>query len=352
MAEKTEKPTPKRLREARKRGEVVKSKDVGSTLVFIVLVGLLAPAGGYYWRHLSAIANLPQQMLAESAPEERFAWLIEKLFTEFVLLSAPVVGLALAAGVLGGFAQVRALFSTEPIVPKMDRLNPAAGLKRLFSTRNLIDVLLTILKVLLLGVIVYWVVRASIGAAVQGAYLTPLGIQTLGLELLAPIFGWAAVVYCVMAAVDYVHQRYEFMKQMKMSIEELRREHKDMEGDPMIKGKRRGLMRELATSNMLEQVRKASVVVVNPTHIAVALYYETGKTELPVVVAKGEDAMAQRIREIAEQENIPILQNVKLARQLYASTPLDHYIGKDLLQPVAEVLRWVKKLHERRKGDN
>jgi type III secretion protein U len=253
------------------------------------------------------------------------------------------------AAALAAFVQVRAVFSIDPVIPKMERLNPVEGLKRVFSTRSVIGVALMIVKVLLLGGIVYAVVRSAVGVAVKAPYLDAMQIRSLIGSMLTPVFAWSAVVYCLMAAIDYLHQHYEFMKQNKMSIDEVRREHKDQEGDPLIKSKRRALYQELSTNRMMDNVRKASVVVVNPTHIAVALYYEMGKTSLPVVVAKGADGLAARIRAVAEAANVPVLHNVKLARELYESIPLDHNIGTEHIDAVVEVLRWVKRLHESRR---
>jgi type III secretion protein U len=348
VEEKTEDPTPKKLQDARDRGEVVRSADVPSSLVYVALIALLALGAPYFWVHINQLAGLPKEMIDGGSFEQRLPWFVERLLIEFILLCLPPVVLAFGVAMLGGFLQVKAVFSLEPITPKMERLNPVEGLKRLFGTRSLVGVLLMVVKCTLLGVIIFLVVRGSAAAVVKAPYLSAMDIRSLAASLLTPVFAWAAVVYLVMAAADYLHQHHEFMKQNRMSIDEVRREYKDMEGDPLIKSKRRELFREISMNRMMDNVRTASVVVVNPTHIAVALYYEKGKTGLPMVVAKGEDALAARIRAAAEAANVPILHNVKLARQLYASTPLDHYIHEDLIEPVAEVLRWVKRLHESR----
>ncbi len=348
MEEKTEKPTPKKLRDARDRGEVVRSQDVTSSVVFVAVLVLIALGGPYFWLHLQRLAELPKRMLEGGAFEQRLPWFLERLQIEFVMLGLPLIVMAFFAAAFAAFMQVKAVFSLDPILPKMERLNPVEGLKRLFGTRGLIGVLLMVVKTIFLGAIIFVVVRGAAAAVVKAPYLSAIDIRSLAGSILTPVFAWAAVVYFVMSAVDYLHQHYEFTKQNKMSIDEVRREYKDMEGDPLIKSKRRSLFREISMNQMMENVRKASVVVVNPTHIAVALYYERGKTGLPMVVAKGEDALAARIRAAAEAANVPVLHNVKLARQLYESTPLDHYIGDDLIEPVAEVLRWVRRLHESR----
>ena len=349
MQEKTEQPTEKKLRDARDRGEVVRSADVVSSAVFVVLLALIGLGGAYFWAHLREVALLPNKLIAAGNISERLPWFFERLLTEFVLLSLPLIVAACFTAGLAAFFQVRSVFSIDPVIPKMERLNPIEGLQRIFSTRGVIGVALMIVKVLLLGGIVFFVIRASVGVVVKAPYLDAAQIRTLAGGILTPVFAWSAVVYCLMAAIDYLHQHYEFMKQNKMSIDEVRREYKDQEGDPLIKSKRRALYQELTNNRMMDNVRKASVVVVNPTHIAVALFYEAGKTGLPVVVAKGADGLAARIRAVAEEANVPILRNVKLARDLYESIPLDHNIGSEHVDAVVEVLRWVKRLHESRR---
>jgi type III secretion protein U len=348
MSEKTEPPTEKKLRDARERGEVVKSADLTSAVVFVVALAVLALGGAFFWAHLREMANLPYEHSEDPDFARGLPRFFERLFGGYALLCAPVVLAAFVAGVAGCFIQVRGLLSFDPVLPKLERLNPVEGLKRLFSTRTFISVALMIFKVLLLGSILFFVIRASVGVVVKAPYLSAIDIGNLSVSLLTPIVVWAAVVYFMMGAADYLHQHYEFMKQNRMSIDEVKREYRDMEGDPLIKGKRRALAIELSMNQMMDNVRKANVVVVNPTHIAVALYYEAGKTGLPVVIAKGQDGLAARIRAVAEQANIPVLHNVKLARQLYESTPLNHCIDEEFLEPVAEVLRWVKRLHAER----
>jgi type III secretion protein U len=228
-------------------------------------------------------------------------------------------------------------------------MDPVQGFKRIFSSRSLIDLIKNLFKIALLGTVVWIVIKNSIDQAVKLPYLPVSGIPILAFELLKDIFIWTAVIYAIMAAVDYVHQKYQFTKENMMDKQEVKREYKDQEGDPLIKGKRQELFRELAFNSMLQRARKASVLIVNPTHIAVAIKYEPGETPLPLVIAKATDDKALLLRKVAEEENIPILRNVKLARELYESTPIDHYVVTELLEPVAEVLKWVKRLHQQKK---
>jgi type III secretion protein U len=154
--------------------------------------------------------------------------------------------------------------------------------------------------------------------------------------------------YVAIAGFDYFFQRYQYIKQLKMSKDEVKREYKESEGDPQIKGKRRQLHQELLANDTMQRTRKATVVVTNPTHLAVAIYYDEKDNVLPTVLAKGEDHLAQRMKAVAREEGIPIMENVPLARALYANVPVDRYIPSDLIEPMAEVLRWVKELNEGR----
>lgn len=346
--EKTEKPTEKRLRDARERGEIPHSKDLTSGIEFLALLLLLIFGGRWLWSHLSYLTEL-----ATKIPQDDFLthwrWLIGELLREFLILSAVPLLLAVSVTILAGGLQNSFLFTFHPLIPKWERLNPVEGFKRLFAMRNVIEALKNIAKIILLGFIVWIAVRDSIDAAVKLPYLDPTAIGVMTFELLKTIMIWSAAAYLGMAAVDYAHQKYEYTKQNMMSKDEIKREYKDQEGDPHVKGKRKELFKEMAFNGMLQRARKASVLIVNPTHIAIAIRYEPDVTPLPMVIAKAVDDGAMRLRKIAEEENIPILRNVKLARDLYESTPLDHYVVTELLEPVAEVLKWVKRLHEQRK---
>jgi type III secretion protein U len=348
--EKTEKPTPKKLQDARKKGEVVKSKEIVSTLEFIALLGVLWLGGKYFTEKISNVLDIALEQIPRRPDQQLpLTALIERFISETLWIIIPFVVVALVAGVAGGFAQVRALFSVEPIMFKVERMNPATNLKNLFSTRQVYELVKMVLKTGLLVGVLYMLTKDFFAPALKTIYLSHADISNVAAKMLLILFGWAAVVYVVMAAVDYGHQFYEFMKQQKMSVDEIRREYKDMEGDPYIKGRRKQLAYEMLEEPMLQKASRASVVVTNPTHYAVALYYKPGQTDLPVVVAKGQDATALRIREAARKAGVPIMENKLLARQLYAQVPLNEYIGEDFVEAVAEVFKWIKRLHQDKK---
>jgi type III secretion protein U len=341
--EQTEKPTPKRLRDARKDGDIAKSRELTSTalvLCWLLLAWLGAPLVA---RHLLELfqGSLDAVERADHGPMPPL-WLpaLETLF----LVSLSLLLAAAFIGLLVEFLQVGALFAPKRVTPQAERLNPAEGIKRMFSQDNLIEVVKSVFKTTALGVIfilVLWRVlpdflRLPLGQPRDLGAAHWHGLMWLGI--------WTVCVFSLLAVLDAGYQRYAFVKKMRMSRRDIRQEMRDSEGDPFVKGRRRQLHQEWAQRNMLEAVRKSSAVVVNPEHIAVAILYEPGTTELPVVSAKGEDYEAQLIREAAEQAGVPIMRNVELARGLHENVGLDEYISAEFFQAVAELLRWAQTI--------
>lgn len=342
---KTEPPTQKRLRDLRKKGQVARSPDVSATVAVVAGVIFFAVGGSYLLDRLKGI--LDQAARADfnslSEPQVLLQW-TQDVLTTAAWLVLPFVAILVAVTALAGFLQVGSVFSLEQIKPQLSRLNPVEGIRRLFSLRNLVELLKLIVKSVVLAVVVALLVRHFLPTLLRSHWLQVGSIMPLALRFFE-VLAWSALAcFIAIAAFDVWFQNWDYRRRNRMSIEEVRREYKEMEGDPHIRGRRRQLHREVNTSNMLQNVRKAKVVVVNPTHVAVALYYEPGETELPVVVAKGEGDLAQQIRRIAEEEGIPILRNVDLARRLQASAPVDQYIPDELIEPVAAVLRWVRQI--------
>jgi type III secretion protein U len=260
----------------------------------------------------------------------------------------PLLGVSVAFAVLVGGLQTRGMISMETITPKFERINPGQALRNLFTVRQLLELGKMLVKtVLLLGLLGYFIC-ISLGTIVTAVYAPVADVLRMGSVLVWRLMGWAAVIYAVTAVLDYAHQFYEFMKKQKMSIEELRRDLQETEGNPHIKNRRRSLRRELISSHSSSRIAPASVVVVNPTHVAVALYYKAGKTPLPRVVAKGADAMALHIRAQAERDGVPVREDRALARRLFREVAVDHYIKEELIDAVAAVFRWVRLVEESR----
>jgi type III secretion protein U len=236
----------------------------------------------------------------------------------------------------------------EAAKPSLKKLNPAAALKKMVSVKNFIDFGKNILKVLILGLLVFLVVRSGLGDLIRSGYCGLTCSVPVFSSLVIQIIVYSMAVFIIAAGTDYALERWQFIKGMKMTKDEVKREYKEMEGDPHIKGRRRQLARELLTSDSVQAARHASAVVTNPTHYAVAIRYERSEAPLPLVVAKGENLVARQIIEVAEAFDVPIMQNVDLARALYVTAEVDQLIPSELIEPVAEVLRWVRKLARER----
>ncbi|MTW12637.1 EscU/YscU/HrcU family type III secretion system export apparatus switch protein [Pseudoduganella eburnea] len=344
----TEQPTSKKLRDARKQGDVWHSKDVGATASIVLAQVLFALGGTSLVERLGAMltrtAGASFNALDDTAT--LLAW-TRDLLTEAACICAAVALLMAALAALTGWLQAGAVFSLEPVMPRLSRLNPVEGAKRLFALRNLVGLVKLAVICIALAAVLWWVAHATLPALVRAQWLPVGGLLPLAGKIIGQMAWMVTLAFVAMSVFDIWFQRMEYLKRHKMTKDEVRREAREMEGSPEMRGMRRRLHHELGMGNMLENVRKANVVVVNPTHIAVALYYEAGVTDLPLVVAKGEGHIAQAIRDIAQEEGIPIMRNVKLARGLHAAVQLNTHIPDEFLEPVAEVLRWVRDFHGR-----
>ncbi|MEV8520863.1 type III secretion system export apparatus subunit SctU [Dyella marensis] len=347
--DRTEKPTPKRLRDARKEGDVHKSRELTSTVLVLawllmVMLGMpliRARLAGLFDTTLAGLNQPFGQALhtVGLATLEAFLW-----------LTLPFLLGAVAVGVMVEFLQVGPVFAPKKLKPDASRLNPAEGIKRLFSQENLVEVIKAIAKSGLLIGLFAWVLFALIG---QFALLPQAPPEMLGEA------HWVAVkrlatgvifVFFFVSVLDAFYQRYAFTRKMKMSRRDIKQELKDNEGDPMVKGRRRQLHQEWAQQNTLAGVRSASVVVTNPTHLAIAIRYQQGEDDLPVIVAKGEDHEAALIRQAAEEAGVPIMRNVMLARGLYEKVEVDEFLPSDFFEAVAELLRWAESIRDSRDG--
>lgn len=344
---KTEQPTPKRLRDARKKGQVASSKDVVSAALMVALMAFIWMGADDYYRKLEEVMLLPVPYINSGLG---FRNSLDDVLMGLVILMfqliAPPLGLVIIVAIVANVGQFGLLLSLTSIIPELKKLNPLQGLKKIFSLKNLIESAKSILKIALLSWLLYLVIRKHIADLLQLPYCGLECIPVLLAALMADLAVNAAAAFIIIAGADFAFQRFQFTKQNKMTKDEVKREYKEMEGDPRIKSKRRHLHREMMTQNMTNSVRKSTVVVTNPTHLAIALEYREGSTPLPVVRAKGENLMAKRIIEIAREEGIPIMENVPLAHALHEQASVDDYIPADLITAVAEVLRWVAQLEQ------
>jgi type III secretion protein U len=343
MSEKTEQPTPKRLREAREKGQVCKSREVGSTAVLLAVFGVFLGAGAFIWETLLGIfeASLRamHQPYAVALPNAA-----GEVFSSGLQIVGVVLGTAICAGLAANLIQIGVSISVKAVLPSLDKVNPSQWFKKTFALKNVVELVNIVAKTLVMGIVVTIAVEDNLGLLLSIPHGGIGGIAPVAGSLFAAFISKVAPVFLVLSALDYFFQRRQYLKGLMMSKYEVKREYKEMEGDPQIKGKRRQLHQEMAMSNTLANVRKAQVVVTNPTHVAVALVYDEKKTPLPVIAAMGEGLLARRIVEIAREEGIPIMRNVPLARALLQDGAENEYIPADLIRPVAEVLRWAQTL--------
>ncbi len=347
--DRTEKPTPKRLRDARKDGDVPKSRELTSTalvLAWLLMMMLCMPfirarLEGLFGTVLSDLGQPFAQSLRHSgvAALEALLW-----------LTVPFLLGAVAIGVLVEFMQIGPVFAPKKIKPDASRLNPVEGLKRLFSQQNLVEVIKAVAKSALLVGLFVWALYALIGQFVRLPYAPPEALGEAHWMAVRRLAAGVIFVFFLVSALDLFYQRHAFMKKMRMSRREIRQELKDNEGDPMVKGRRRQLHQEWAQQNTLAGVRRASVVVTNPTHLAIAIRYAPGEDDLPLIVAKGEDHQAALIRQAAEEAGVPIMRNVTLARGLYEQVEVDQFLPNEFFEAVAELLRWAESMREARDG--
>jgi type III secretion protein U len=344
--EKTEQPTDKKLRDARQRGQVTKSADVTTTIVTLFV--LTATAALFH----SGVKNFQDLFsaglaVANDDAAAAFGMITGKSLQTLLSLVLPL-GLACIVGVLAGsYLQVGFLFAFEAMKPDLNKLNPVEGVKKIFSLKNLMEFVKSLLKVSVLSILLYYIIKDSIDPLMK-LPLTDISsvpdiFEKMFLLFLLPFMG----VYIVVAAADYFLQRFLFMRDMKMTKDEVKREYKQQEGSPEIKGQRKSLHREMINEDTVGKTKNATVLVTNPTHYAVGLYYEAGKTKLPIVTVKGVDSLAFRMIEVAEDNQVPVVQSARIARHLYDNVNLNDFIPNEMLAPVAEILKWVQTLPKR-----
>ncbi|MDO7788380.1 flagellar biosynthesis protein FlhB [Desulforamulus aquiferis] len=342
--EKTEQATPRRLQEARRKGQVAKSADLNGA-VLLLITGLFAllykdtmvnKTQMYLYTHFNSFVMTHQP---DSRLPEILISFILNVFTIFIPLF--IVLMVVALGI--NLAQVGFLFAPEAIKPKFERINPVGGLKRIFSTRSLFELFKSLLKVIIIGWVIFAGVKGELPNLLAIYHSPPRTVLSQVLAIALKILMWGAVVYFCLAVIDLMYQRYAFKKEMRMSKQEVKDEFKQTEGDPQIKSWLRRRQRQLMMNLVRKEVPEATVVVTNPTRFAVALRY-LPDMEAPIVVAKGTEQMAKYIREVAQENSVPIIENVDVARFLYANVEVGQSIPIEMYQAVAEILAMVYRL--------
>jgi type III secretion protein U len=345
VSEKTEEATEKKLEDARKKGEVAQSRDLSSAFAFgFALLAMIASASSAD-NHLRKIIASSIEVV-QGTPEEGMTVLYERMYamaTDGLIVVGPIIAAAIIGSLVGGVAHVGINISFEPLTPKFDKLDPVSGVKRIFSLKSLFEVGKSIVKAIFIGWVLYSLVRSVTPLMVRTTYGSPESIGQSAWAALIHLFQVCAALFVVLGVIDFVVQRLLFHKDQKMTKDEVKREYKQSEGDPQLKGERKAIAHEIAFSDPAPAVATANAVVVNPTHYAVALRYAPEEYGLPVIVAKGVDADAARIRELAKELGVPIIGNPELARALY-KVSTNAAVPEPLLEAVAIVLRWAEQI--------
>ncbi|MDP2715616.1 flagellar biosynthesis protein FlhB [Rheinheimera sp.] len=349
--EKTEQPTPKKLQDAAEKGQIARSKDLGTAFVLIgsaaailvfgkmLAVGILDVGQRMLQLNPKDIFETNSMFTAWGAVGERLAPPLAGIF--LIILIAAFIGNTL----LGGFN-----FSWQAAGPKLSKMDPMKGFKRMFGLQAFVELLKSILKVIVVVGIAYLLLKMYFFDIMALSLMSePNNIES-ALYFLAWLFLGLCASVSVIAVVDAPYQKWNHIKQLKMSLQEIKDEHKNSEGDPQIKARIRRTQMQMSMKRMMQEVPKADVIVTNPTHYAVALKYDQGKFRAPVVVAKGVDEVAMHIRKIGNEHKVPVIESPGLARSIFYTTQLDHPIPEQLFAAVAQVLAYVYQLKMYKKG--
>lgn len=347
MAEKTEKATPKKLRDARKKGQVAKSKDFPSAFTFATAFALIVVSATFFFRSLAGFMVTCFSSIKESSR------LVAQIPT-FILLaievifdtSLPFMALISIVGVLVNFLIVGPLFSMQAMKPDIKRLNPITNLKGMFKIKTFIELLKSIAKIAGAVILIYSVVFDSLPQIISTAGTPIMGAAIVFSDFLVKVAVRVGLFFLVVAIADLVFQKKNFAKEMKMEKFEVKQELKDTEGNPEIKGKRRQIQQELAYQEGPRSVKRARAVITNPIHIAVALEYEAEEQPAPKIIIMGKGITADNMLKVALEFDVPIIRNVTLAQELYNKGQVGHYVPEETYEAIAEVLKWLNQLEK------
>lgn len=344
--EKTEQPTPKKIRDAREKGEVFKSKDLVQALLFMTAAAVLVAGGPSYVSQLHDLMKqfFQPEVMRGDMPLDAVLSRLGYAWSKFMLLSTPLLGALLIVAAAGNFLQVKALFAPKAITPKFEKLNPLNGFKNtFFSAKSYLELAKTLIKFAVVLWLLWSTIRGALRDIVPTAGMRLDHTATLAARLMSDMLYKVGAVFVILGAADFMLQKKMYTKKMMMSKEEVKQEYKEQEGDPHVKHMRKHLFQQLAMGSVTHNVPKATAVVANPTHLAIALQYDEATMQAPKVTAKGQDSMALKIIEIAKEHKVPVIRNIALAHSLF-DLEEGHEIPEDLYEAVAEVLNFVYQL--------
>ena len=342
-----------KLRKAREQGQVVKSKDLSTALAIIVMFSAIYALSPLIWGQLTALFTIIYEQIPNKHLDEiGYAYLFTKTVIPTALILLPILVLASIMGILGDLIQIGPLFTTKPMEFNAEKFNPTKYFKNLMSPKTLFDLFKNIAKVIILGIIGYMVYKDHFEdilmlAAIDNHFAIMIQFGALMLDFVIK----AGIAFLIIAAADYGVTKWKFLQDQKMSFKEVKDEYKNSEGDPNVKAALRQRRQQLLQQKMMDAVTTCDFVVTNPTHIACAIKYDAKKMESPMLVAKGTELFAHKIKEIAREHNIPVIENPPVARALFRLVEINRQIPPDLYKAIAEILIFVYKLKKTTKQE-
>jgi len=348
---KTEEPSQRKLEEALEKGQVISSREVNNAFVLIVLTVMLAWVLPLIFNHSAMKLKLVIEHAGQINLDQGQTWnVIRSLVNNAMIALSPLFILVIVAVIFSAFMQQgQFTFSFDSLQPDLSRISILSGVKKIFSMRSIVDLLKNLTKITLVGTFLYLIVRSDI----QG--LKIYQDMSIGLilsqfhSIVNHVMVCTAITAIVLAVVDYSYQRFEYFKSLRMTKHEVKQEHKQSEGDPLIKKRIREIRRDRAQKNIVQNVPQADVIITNPTHYAIAIKYDADSMPAPMIMAKGQDLMAKKIREIADEHDIPLVENAPLARALYKVDEME-YVPAEHYEAVAKIIGYVYYLNEKKKG--
>ena len=350
MSDKTKEPTPKKKKDARKQGNIAKSAEVNKAMTFIAILVVIYMMSGSIISELQGfIVNILSGDFSMTMNDNTIKILMFKVMMSFMKIVLPISLIIMVFGILGSLIQTGLFFSMESLKPKFSKLNPLTGLKNMFSMKAIVNLIKSMVVICIMIYLGYSFMSKNFEGIIKSGDIYLPYMFNIVLDLIKSILTSITLAVAVVAALDYGYEKFSHKKGLKMTKQEVKEEYKQMEGDPHIKGKIKQKQRQMANQRMMQAVPSSTVIVTNPTHISIAIRYEQGKDTTPIVVAKGVDEVAFRIREIAKSHDIPIIENVPLARLIYKEVDIDQEIPEEMYKAVAEVLVAVYKIKNKYK---
>jgi len=346
--ERTEQATPRRIQDARRKGQVARSTDLTGALLLLAMIALLYVIQDKFILDLQRyLINYYSNVGSVDLTEKSLLLALNNSTLFLLKLIAPFLAVAMFVGLASSIVQVGFLFSTEVLKPRASVLNPISGLQKMFSVRSLVELVKSVLKFIIIGGVTYYLIKVNLGSLMMVFNLSAEGIYSAIVGFILKVAWWAALAYLVLSVLDYMYQRYDYKKNLMMSKQEVKEEYRQTEGDPLIKSKQREIRRSMSLNRIIAEVPQATVVVTNPTHLSVALKYQQGEMSAPVVVAKGANWLAVRIKEIARENRVPVVEDKEVAQFLYQAVEIGQEIPVEIYQAVAQILAMVHRLKAR-----